>query len=170
MAFESLTDDRIETLLRMPKRITNPTARKVQDANHDKMDYVLQSDDEAERFKLFVRQSKTVTDDFSCGLIWLPAGGESLILVRYNGGSHEHPNHLEQTKISFACHVHRATERYIQANLKPESFAAETMAYQTCNGALHSLCVDCNITGIETVPDHPELRFESGQRNITFEL
>ena len=166
MPFESLTDERIETLLRMPKRITNPTARKVQDANHDKMDYVLESDDGSERFKLFVRQSKSVSDDFSCGLIWLPAGGESLILARYNGSSHEHPNHLEQTKISFACHVHQATERYIQASLKAESFAAETSAYQTCNGALHELTVNCNITGIQTVADHPELRLESDGRNL----
>ena len=29
MAFESLTDERIEQLLRMPKRVTNPTARNV---------------------------------------------------------------------------------------------------------------------------------------------
>ncbi|MEI7728804.1 MAG: hypothetical protein WCO56_04500 [Verrucomicrobiota bacterium] len=170
MAFESLTDDRIETLLRMPKRITNPTARSVQDANHEKKDYLVQSNDGSERFKLFVRQNKTISEDFSCGLIWLPAGGESLILTRYNGSSHEHPNHLEQTKISFACHVHKATERYIQANLKAESFATEAIAYQTCNGALHALVVDCNISGIETVSDHPELPLETQDRNITIDL
>ena len=166
MAFESLTDERIATLLRLSKRITNPTARTVLDANHDRRDFVVESSDGSERFKLFVRQNKSVTDDFSCGLIWLPAGGESLILTRYNGSSHEHPNQLEQTKISFACHVHRATERYIQANLKAESFAKESAEYQTCNGALHALVVDCNIAGIDTVADHPELRLESGERNL----
>jgi hypothetical protein len=168
MAFESLTDERIETLLRMPKRVTNPTARNVADANHDKRDYVVESTDGAERFKLFVRQNKTISDDFSCGLQWLPAGGESLTLIRYNGSSHEHPNKLEETKLNFVCHVHRATKRYLQANLKPEGFAAESTAYQTCNGALHALVVDCNIAGLETVSDHPELSLED--RNITPDL
>ena len=169
MAFESLTDERIEKLLRMAKRVTNPTARTVQDANHDKRDYIVESSDGLEKFSLFVRQSKTVEDDFSCGLIWLPAGGERLILARYNGSSHEHPNRLEQTKISFACHVHRATERYIQANLKPESFATESADYQTCNGALHALVTECNINGIETNADHPELPLNSQERKITID-
>lgn len=91
---------------------------------------------------MFVRQNKTVTDDFSCGIQWLPAGGESLILARYNGSSHEHPNHLEKTMITFECDIHRTTERYIQSNLKPEGFAEQTNAYSTCAGALHQLVTD----------------------------
>lgn len=157
MAFESLTDEHIRQLLAMKKRVTNPTARQVADANHEKRDFIVESEDGAERFRLFVRQNKTVTDDFSCGLQWLPAGGESLILARYNGSSHEHPNHLEKTLITFECHIHRTTERYIQSNLKPEGFAEQTSAYSTCAGALHQLVADCNITGIPTEADHPEL-------------
>lgn len=158
MAFESLTDTRIQEMLRMSKRVTNPTARNVADANHDRRDYIVESADGTERFKLFVRQNKTIIDDFSCGLQWLPAGGESLILARYNGSSHEHPNRLEGTKVSFACHIHKTTERYLQANLKPEGFAAAQEAkFKTCNGALHQLVTDCNIVGLETTADHPEL-------------
>ena len=158
MAFESLTEARIQELLRMPKRVTNPTARNVADANHERRDYVVESAEGAERFKLFGRQNKTISDDFSCGLQWLPAGGESLILARYNGSSHEHPNKLEGTKLSFACHIHQATERYVQANLKHEGFAAaETAKYQTCDGALHQRVTDCNVSGLETKADHPEL-------------
>jgi hypothetical protein len=55
MAFESLTDERIGQLLLMPKRISNPTAKKVTDANHDKREYIVESDDGSERFRLFVR-------------------------------------------------------------------------------------------------------------------
>ena len=157
MAFESLTDQQIERLLLMPKRVTNPTARSVTDANHDKTDYVVESADGTERFRLFVRQNKTVLDDFSCGLQWLPAGGESLILARYNGSSHNHPNRIEGTCVDHASHVHKTTERYIRANLKPEGFAEATNAYQTRNGALNRLVSDCNIAGLETQADHPEL-------------
>ena len=157
MAFESLTDERIEQLLRMQKRITNPAARNVADANHEKRDYVVESMDGTERFRLFVRQNKTVSDDFSCGLQWLPAGGESLILARYNGSSHDHPNRLEGSRVDYVCHIHQATERYLQASLKPEGFALATDTYKTCDGALHRLVNDCNIAGLVTQADHPEL-------------
>ena len=157
MAFESLTDERIGQLMLMPKRVSNPTARNVTDANHDKREYIVESVDGSERFRLFVRQNKTVSDDFSCGLQWLPAGGEELILARYNGSSHSHPNRLEGNHLDFVCHIHRATERYIQANRKPDGFAEAATAYQTCNGALNSLMADCNIAGLETEADHPQL-------------
>ncbi len=157
MAFESLTDTRISLLLEMPKRITNPTARTVVDANHDKREYQVESRDGEERFRLFVRQNKTVPDDFSCGLQWLPGGDENLILVRYNGSSHSHPNHLEGDRLEDVCHIHLATERYVQANLKPEGFAKKAETYRTCDGALHQLVCDCNITGLETQADQREL-------------
>ena len=119
MSFESLTDAKIDALLRMEKRVTNPTKRTVQDANHFKCDYQVASAGDAERFVLFVRQNKTLTDDFSCGLQWLPPGSPALILVRYNGPSHAHPNRLEGDRIEFVPHIHRTTERYLRANLKP---------------------------------------------------
>ncbi len=106
---------------------------------------------------LFVRQNKTVTDDFSCGLQWLPPGSPALILVRYNGPSHAHPNRLEGDRIEFVPHIHRTTERYLRANLKAEGFAAETELFTTWQGALHALVTDCKITGLETSPEHPEL-------------
>ncbi len=157
MAFESLNDERIEQLLAMPKRITNPTARNLTDANHEKREYLVESADGTERFRLFVRQNKTVLDDFSCGLQWFAAGGESLILARYNGSSHGHPNRMERTRVDFVCHIHKATERYLRANLKAEGFAEATNTYQTCGGALDRLLGDCNITGLQTEADHPEL-------------
>ena len=66
MSFESLNDQRIELLLKMPKRVTNPKAREVSDANHLKRDYTVKSEDGIEDFVLFLRQNKTVSDDFTC--------------------------------------------------------------------------------------------------------
>ena len=150
----------------MPKRVTNPAARNVTDANHEKRDYVVESVDGMERFRLFVRQNKTILDDFSCGLQWLPAGSESLILARYNGSSHDHQNRLEGTRVDHSRHVHKTTERYIQANLKPEGFAEGTNAYQTCNGALNRLVINCNIAGLEAEADQAELPLAPTERNI----
>lgn len=175
MAFESLTDEKIKNLLEMPKRVKNPQARTVQDANHHKCDYTVEAIDGSEQFKIFVRVNNTNVEDFSCGLMWLPAGEETLILARYNGSSHEHPNHIEGNKIEFVCHIHKATERYIRSNLKPEGWAVETASYRTYDGALHQLVTDCHISGIETVADHPELELGSrpdlgpNDRNLTLE-
>ena len=157
MSFESLSDERIELLVKMPKRVTNPKAREVSDANHLKRDYTVKSEDGIEDFVLFLRQNKTVTDDFTCGLRWIAPGSEDLILARYNGASHSHPNRLEGNTLDFVPHIHRATERYLQANRKAEGFAVGTSRYTTMSGALHELVNDLHITGLDTRPDHPEL-------------
>ena len=92
-------------------------------------------------------------DDFSCGISWLAPNGESFTFKRYNGPSHNHPNHLERSKLGYACHIHTATEKYIKANRKAEGFAEVTNCYNSLKGALHSLVTDCNISGIKTEPD-----------------
>jgi hypothetical protein len=157
MSFESLTDGRIAQLLEMPKRVTNPKAREVPDANHFRRDFTVQSEDGTQEFVLFTRQNKTITENFSCGLRWMPPGSEDLMLARYNGPSHSHPNRLEGDRIDHLPHIHRATERYLQANLKSEGFAETTERYKTLSGALHELVNDLHISGLETKPDHPEL-------------
>ena len=80
-----------------------------------------------------------------------------MILVRYNGASHLYPNQLEGNTLEFVPHIHRATERYLQANLKAEGFAESTSRYTTMSGALHELVNDLHITGLDTKPDYPEL-------------
>ncbi len=157
MSFESLTDERIEQLLKMPKRVINAKAREVSDANHLKRDYTVKSEDGTEDFVLFTRQNKTISDDFTCGLRWIAPGSEDLILVRYNGASHSHPNRLEKDILEFVPHIHRATEKYLQASLKAEGFAESTTRYTTMSGALHELVNDLRVSGLDTKPDHPEL-------------
>lgn len=93
--------------------------------------------------------------DFSCGISWISPGGASLTLRRYNGPSHRHKNHLEGDSFQDKCHIHYATEKYINSNRRPEGFAKITDRFTTLNGALHCLVQDCNITGILTNPDTP---------------
>ena len=92
-------------------------------------------------------------DDFSCGISWVAPNGEILTLKRYNGSSHNHPNHLEKLNLGYNCHTHIATEKYIKANRKPEGFAEVTKRYNTLNGAFDCLVKDCKISGINTEPD-----------------
>ena len=67
MSFESLSDERIELLLKMPKRVTNPKAREVSDANHLKRDYTVKSEDGIEDFVLFLRQTRRSATTFPVG-------------------------------------------------------------------------------------------------------
>ncbi len=86
-------------------------------------------------------------DDFSCGISWVSPSGEVLTLKRYNGPNHDHPNHLEKTRVGYNCHIHIATEKYIKANKKAEGFAEATKRYNSLDGALHCLITDCKISG-----------------------
>ncbi len=156
MAFESLTDDKIADLLNCPKKLVNPNARSKEKEGHEQVNYkVVALDGSNHEFELYTRQNKRegMEDSFSCGISWIAPNGETLTLKRYNGPSHDHPNHLEKVRLGYNCHIHIATEKYINANRKAEGFAEKTDRYNSLEGALHCLVTDCKITGKQTTPD-----------------
>lgn len=153
MGIETLTDEKITQLLAAPKRVENPLAREKLEGKHLRRDYRVASDDGEHRFALFTRQSTRISDGFSVGLLWHAKTGEDVMLLRCNGSDHPHPNALERERIEFRCHVHLATERYIQANRKSEGYAEVTQAYHSLAGALHHLVQRANIQGLKTEPD-----------------
>ena len=153
MGIEILTDDKIAQLLSAPKRVQNPQGREKLEGKHRRRDYRVLSEDGEHRFALFTRQSTKIPDGFTAGLLWHAKTGEDVVLLRCNGSDHPHPNVLESERIECKCHVHLATERYIQANRKSEGYAQETRAYHTLDGALHHLVQRANIQGLKTEPD-----------------
>lgn len=156
MAFESLTNETIRDLLNSPKQLINPQARNKDKNGHNQLNYmVIALDNSGHKFEIYKRQNlrEFMENDFSCGINWVAPNGETLTLVRYNGPSHEHLNFLEKERLEYICHIHRATEKYIRANRKPEGFATATDKYQTLEGAFHCLITDCNVRGIKTNPD-----------------
>lgn len=157
MGIETLTDDKIAQLLGCPKRVENLQAREKSEGKHLRRDYRVVSEDGEHRFALFTRQSTRIAEGFSAGLLWHAKTGEDVMLLRCNGSDHPHPNVLERERIEFQCHVHRATERYIQASRKSEGYAEKTQAYHTLAGALHYLVQQAHIQGLKTEPDEPEL-------------
>ena len=160
MAFESITDEKIDGLLSVSKRVVNPNSRAKLKDGHQQFNYRVRTIGDVEyEMTLYTRQNLRdgMDDDFSCGLCWNAPNGETLTLVRYNGSSHSHPNHLEKEMLNLECHIHRATEKYIRANKKPEGFAQATNRYQSLRGALHCMVSDCNIAGISTFADEPFL-------------
>ncbi len=116
MSKEHLTDVRIDELIRMEKKVTNPHARQKTVGRHLRTDYRVVSRDHRHEFSLYTRQSTRLRTSYSADLRWLPGDSEGVTLMRCNGSSHEHTNAFEGDKISFKCHVHVATERYLCAN------------------------------------------------------
>ena len=157
MALESLSDKVIGELLTAPKKLKNPMSKTKNNEGHEQHNFnVISLDSHSHIFEIYMRKNlrEGMEDDFSCGISWISPSGETVTLKRYNGSSHNHPNHLEQTSTGYNTHIHIATERYIKANKKPEGFAEVTDRYSSVEGALHCLVKDCNITGIKTDPDN----------------
>jgi hypothetical protein len=152
MAKEDLNDARLHELIVMSKRVTNPGARERVEGRHLRTDYRVLSADGRHEFALFTRQSTRLRTSYSAGLRWLRHGRESVMLVRCNGASHEHTNAIEGDRISFRCHIHLATGRYLSTNRSEEGFAQATRAYSDLAGALLHLVEMCNIVGFAARP------------------
>lgn len=150
------TDDELVALRVMPKRVTNSGARwsdkpKARPAYRQRVFQVLGLEDEVARFLIYQRHSLDDEHDFSCGIAYLPSGGPTLTLARYNGPGHVHGD------IVFRPHIHRASERAIAAGMKPESEAEETDQFGTLEGALACLIDDFKVSDLNARSDQPEL-------------
>ena len=156
MSTKLYTDEELDKLRSIPKRVTNPGARWLEKPKdrpvHRQRSYkVSGQQDSNTRFEIYQRQNLADPDDFSCGIRYLPPGGSSLTLARYNGPSHVHE------EIAYRPHIHRASEKAIAANKKPESEAEETDRFSTLEGALACLIDDFQVSGIRAQPDEPQL-------------
>lgn len=157
MASESLTDEQIAALVAMPKRVENPNAKARIEGKHSRRDFRVISADGSSEFALFTRQSSLLPQGFSAGLRCLAKSGETVMLMRCNGSDHPHTNGIERDKFVLVCHIHQATERYLAVGKKSEGYAQPTKEYRTLDGALHHIVRQCNITGLKTEPDEPDL-------------
>ena len=158
MGTSPMTDDQIQALLDLPKRVSNPGARMKTQRGSDATNYDVAGED-GSVFRLYKRQNNRIPNGFSCGLLYLPEGGEPVTLTRYNGADHIHSNPLDADVSEIAgCHIHRATHRYIVAGRKPDHYAELTDRYADLAGALRALLFDCKITGLESPPDTPQIQ------------
>ena len=152
-----LTDAQINDLLSMPKHVENPGAKTRTEGKHIRRDFRVKSTDGQHEFALFYRQSLVMPDSFSTGLRWMARGGEPVMLICCNGAGHPHSNAIEGERLEFVRHIHIATERYLAAGKKEEGYAEPTNDYITVDGALDCLVRRCNITGLNTKADSPDL-------------
>lgn len=146
-----MTDDEIETLVEAHKTVSNPKARWSTQRKSLQKTYHLVLDDSLPRMEIKLRQNTLDPDNFSCVLLCYLDDGEKITLRRYNGSNHEHRNKLEPNEplISFVCHIHMATQRYIEIGDKSEGYAVKTDEYDDFDGALSLLIGQCNVHGLK---------------------
>lgn len=147
MERENLTEDLIDYLIRCPKEITNSNAELFIENVRKQQNYrAISINNPRFVFEIYKRQNLNIDmeHDFSCGISVVTQEDKKITLKRYNG-AHIHYNSLEGTKLESKTHIHIATERYIKANKKPESFAETTERYTNLEEAFECLISDCNI-------------------------
>ena len=145
----TISDAEIDRLIALEKAVINPRARRITQRGSERINYEA-TGQTGEQFFIYVTRNIRLADGFSCGLLYVSPSGEKLTLVRYNGPDHEHTNALESGKpLPRACHIHRATERYINAGRKAEHHAETTTRYTDLDGALRALIADCNVRGLD---------------------
>ena len=137
------SNDELDRLRSVPKRVTNPGARKREKpGGHRQQNFLAESED-GSQFRIYLRQNLNDERDFSCGLALVHKGGRPLSLIRYNGSSHRHG------EIHYRCHVHRATAEALAAGGKIDRHAEETDRYSTLESALDCLIQDCGVRSLE---------------------
>ena len=156
MTIKHYTEEELAQLRSMPKQVTNPKARwtkkpKDKPVHQQRRFEAVSQQDTVVVFSIYQRQNILDETDFSCGISYKPKGSQSLTLARYNGFSHIHGD------IYYRPHIHRTSEKAINAGRKPESEAEETDRYETLEGAFACLAEDFYLSGIDTQHDSRRL-------------
>jgi len=101
--------------------------------------------EDGNQFRVILRRSRINPFDFSAILtVRVPNSTRYFRLLRYNGRSHPHRNHLEGTKLH-GFHIHRATERYQRSGHSEDAYAESTDRYDSWEGAVSCLLADAQI-------------------------
>ncbi|MCY4262659.1 MAG: hypothetical protein OXC97_05020 [Candidatus Dadabacteria bacterium] len=104
------------------------------------------------KFRIIFRKSHINSLDFSIILATrIPQSNQFFRLLRYNGKSHEHTNHIEGVTF-YDFHIHFATERYQRIGSREDGYTEQTDRYSDLYGALNCLIKDANIE----VPPEPQ--------------
>ena len=132
---QNVTDEWLRRLCVMPKMVTTPRARWTQkNPRHKQRKFLLcGTKEEDKKFSIFLRQSITHSNNFSCGIEFTSGVHSEVRLARYNGPGHVRRNGPEHAHpvIRFRPHIHRASEKAYLQGKKLDAFAEETDRFVT---------------------------------------
>ena len=111
---------------------------------HDEQLLIL-TGDAGNEFRLILRQNQVNPIDFSVILgVQVPESNQVFRLLRYNGRSHQHTNHIEDITF-YDFHIHSATERYQEVGTREDAYAEPTDRYGDFHGAFRCMITDANL-------------------------
>jgi hypothetical protein len=91
------------------------------DRGHFRNDVGLKSTDDKLEFRVFLRRSEDLPENFSIGLAFLAKDGSGeVVLLRRNGPHGGYNDSFDPEHPHWDYHVHRASAEMIEAGLRPE--------------------------------------------------
>lgn len=136
-------DHEIENLITECKPLPSDWRNRIKlrpKRGHDEQLLVL-TGDAGNEFRLILRQNQTNPIDFSVILaVQVPESNQVFRLLRYNGRSHQHTNHIEDVTF-YDFHIHSATERYQAIGTREDAYAEPTDRY----GNFKCMITDANL-------------------------
>jgi len=137
------TDDDLTRLISCSKRISLAPRKEMRaEGQMLRNEMEFESLDGKHTFRVFLRQSRQFTENFSVGIDYLPKDEPgSFCLLRCNGmhGGHKvHPHHLN-------CHIHRSKAEDVNAGLRVERHIEPTTQYAAFRDAQRHFLLLVNV-------------------------
>ena len=151
-----LTDELIDSLVRETKILPSNWSRRLRTRPKSGFQY-RQSELEitsntGHQFKIVIRDNSINQLDFSIILIYEADDNSTYIPRRYNGmhnsfhtNRYEKLRDLSNAQFGPAFHIHMATERYQESDLKIDGYAEVTDRYNDLSSAINSFIQDCGM-------------------------
>lgn len=150
------TQQEIDDLIGCPKVISDPPKRELKlDRGHFRNDMRLKSADDKLEFRVFMRRSEDLPENFSIGLVFLAKDGSGeLVLLRCNGPHGGYNDSFDPEHPHWDFHVHRASAEMIEAGLSPEKVATINKDFASYGEAVQYFLRATNVTdAAEYFPD-----------------
>ncbi|WP_420238107.1 hypothetical protein ACOBR2_00415 [Telmatobacter bradus] len=135
----AFTQIELDELIHCPKRVVEAPRREMkQEGAYQRNAAKLVAMNEVEGgFSVFLRKNEDFSENFSIGLIYSPGDGrDAITLLRCNGKHGDYNKSFDPEHPHCDFHIHRATERAIEAGYAPEKFADKTTEFASFEEAL----------------------------------
>ena len=146
------SQDEIDNLIGCAKVVSEPPKRDLKlDRGHFRNDMRLKSTDGKLDFRVFMRRSEDLPENFSVGLAFLPKDGTGeVLLLRCNGPHGGYNDSFDPEHPHWDFHVHRASAEMIEAGQRPEKAAAVNRDFASYEEAVQYFLRTTNVTDART--------------------
>ena len=138
----------VEALISCPKEVSEAPKRemKLDGAQKRNTAKLVALDGTNGEFTIFMRQNVDFPENFSIGLAYSPRDGrETITLLRCNGKHGDFNSNFDPQHPHWDFHVHRASDKAIEAGFAPEKFAIKTTEYASFEEALQVFVKQVNL-------------------------